>query len=141
MIYLFTSASNDIAFIPSASFADGETLQLVFTNRFSEVTSSVSLSFAKSGEWSKTSITLPTDVDLKGGSYDLVFQKIIAAGDSQIWGTSTSQWSTSQIVWNLGLVPQNYVTDTTTTAFVSESISRFKYTSANENGAYVVYNG
>jgi hypothetical protein len=141
MIYLFTSSSNDIAFIPSASFADGDTLRLVFTNRFSEVTSSVSLSFAEYGKWRKTTITLPTDVDLKGGSYDLVFQKIISPGDSQIWGTSEEVWGTSNVVWNLGLVPQSYETDTTTTAFVSESISRFKYTSANENGAYVVYNG
>ena len=141
MIYLFTSKSNDIAFIPSASFADGENLRLVFTNKFSEVTSSVSLSFAKSGEWRTTSITLPTDVDLKGGSYDLVFQKINPAQGSQVWGTSASKWNTAEIVWSLGLVPINYVTDTTTTAFVSESISRFKYTSTNENGAYVVYNG
>jgi len=141
MIYLFTSASNDIAFIPSASFADGETLQLVFTNRFSEVSSSVSLPFAESGRWRNTTITLPTDVDLKGGSYDLVFQKIISQGDSQIWGTSTEVWDTSNVVWNLGVVPSTYITDTTTTAFVSESISKFRYTSTNENGAYVVYNG
>jgi len=141
MIYLFTSASNDIAFIPSASIADGDSLRLVFTNRFTEATSSVSLPFTEYGRWYKSTITLPTDIDLKGGSYDLVFQAIISAGDAQIWGTSTEVWGTSEVVWNLGIVPGQYITDTTTTAFVSESISRYRYTSTNEDGAYVVFNG
>lgn len=141
MIYLFTSASNDIAFIPSASIADGDSLRLVFTNRFTEATSSVNLAFTEYGRWYKSTVTLPTDVDLKGGSYDLVFQKILAASSPQVWGTSEEVWGTSQVVWDLGIIPGQYQTDTTTTAFVSESISRYRYTSTNEDGAYVVFNG
>ena len=43
MIYLYASSSNEIAFIPSQSFANGDGVRAVFTNRFSEVSSSVDL--------------------------------------------------------------------------------------------------
>ena len=145
MIYLYASSSNEISLIPSSSFSSGEEVRLLFTNRFSEVTSSVSLNVTPYGNgWIKSSITLPTDIDLKGGSYDLVLQKI--TGDvpvQQVWGTSTQVYSTSQVVWSVGTAGGGgeYINDTTTTAFVSESIGRTLYSSANENGAFVVYEG
>mgnify|MGYP001086833616 CR=1 FL=1 len=144
MIYLYASSSNEISLIPSSSFSSGEEVRLLFTNRFSEVTSSVSLNVTSSGDWIKAPLNLPTDIDLKGGSYDLVLQKI--TGDvpvQQVWGTSTQVYSTSQVVWSVGTAGGGgeYINDTTTTAFVSESIGRTLYTSANENGVFVVYEG
>jgi hypothetical protein len=139
MIYLYSSTENEIAFIPSSSLSTGDSVNAVFTNRFSEVSSSVTLSVTMSGDWARSPITLPTDIDLVAGSYDLKFQKVVA-GISAIWGTFADVWSTSDTVWGQG-TDTIYFDDTTTTAFVSESISRTLYTSANENGAYVVYNG
>jgi len=140
MIYLYASSSNEISLIPSSSFSSGEEMRLVFTNRFSEATSTVSLNVTSSGDWIKAPLTLPTDIDLKGGSYDLVLQKI-ASEVPQVWGTSTEVYSTSTVVWSVGDIIGGYLNDTTTTAFVSESIGRTLYTSANENGVFVVYEG
>ncbi len=140
MIYLYASSSNEISLIPSSSFSSGEEMRLVFTNRFSEATSTVSLNVTSSGDWIKAPLTLPTDIDLKGGSYDLVLQKI-ESEVPQVWGTSTEVYSTSTVVWSVGQSIGGYLNDTTTTAFVSESIGRTLYTSANENGVFVVYEG
>ncbi len=145
MVYLYASSSNEISLIPSSSFSSGEEVRLLFTDRFSETTSSVQLQVTPYGNgWVKSSVTLPTDIDLKGGSYDLVLQKI--TGDvpvQQVWGTSTQVYSTSTVVWSVGTAGGGgeYINDTTTTAFVSESIGRTLYTSANENGVFVVYEG
>ena len=145
MVYLYASSSNEISLIPSSSFSSGEEVRLLFTDRFSETTSSISLNVTSSGDWIKAPITLPTDIDLKGGSYDLVLQKISAGGlpVQQVWGTSTQVYSTSTVVWSVGTAGGGgeYINDTTTTAFVSESIGRTLYTSANENGVFVVYEG
>lgn len=142
MIYLYASSSNEISLIPSSSMSTGEEVRLLFTNRFSEATSSISLNVTSSGDWIKAPITLPTDIDLSGGSYDLVLQKAVGEQTAQIWGTSTEVYSTSKVVWSVGTVDdRGYINDTTTTAFVSESIGRVLYTSANENGAFVVYEG
>ena len=139
MIYLYASSENEIAFIPSQSFATGDDVRALFTNRFSEVSSSFTFHVTMSGDWAKAPIILPTDINLQAGSYDLKFQKVLA-GISAIWGTFADVWDTSDTVWGEG-TDTLYLDDTTTTAFVSESISRTLYTSANENGAYVVYNG
>ena len=139
MIYLYASSSNEIAFIPSQSFSTGDEVRAIFTNRFSEVDSSVNFSVTMSGDWAKSPIILPTDIDLRAGSYNLKFQKV-QAGVIAVWGTFADVWSTSDTVWSVG-TDTLYFDDTTTTAFVSESISRTMYASANENGAYVVYNG
>lgn len=145
MVYLFASSSNDISLIPSSSFSSGEEVRLLFTNRFTEASSSVQLEVTPYGNgWVKATVELPTDIDLKGGSYDLVLQKISGGGGStdQIWGTSEEVYSTSEVVWSVGTAgDQTYINDTTTTAFVSESIGRTLYSSANENGAFVVYEG
>jgi len=139
MIYLYASSSNDIAFIPSSSFSTGDEIRAVFTNRFSEVSSSVVLTIDMSGDWAQGSITLPTDIPLQAGSYDLVLQKIISEAGA-VWGTFSDIWSESDTVWSIGTDFQ-YFDDTTTTAFVSESIGRTLYSSTNENGAFVVYEG
>ena len=143
MIYLYASSSNDISLIPSASYTDNEEVRLIFTDRFSEVTSSVQLNVKPFGNgWIQSTVTLPTDIDLSGGSYDLVLQKAVGEQTAQIWGTSTEVYSTSKVVWSVGTADdRGYINDTTTTAFVSESIGRVLYTSANENGAFVVYEG
>jgi len=145
MVYLYASSSNDISLIPSSSFSSGEEVRLLFTNRFTEATSSVQLEVTPYGDgWVKASVELPTDIDLKGGSYDLVLQKITGAVPvQQIWGTSEEVYSTSEVVWSVGTTSGGgqYLNDTTTTAFVSESIGRTLYSSTNENGAFVVYEG
>tara|TARA_R110000868_G_scaffold74591_1_gene215581 strand:- start:30 stop:449 length:420 start_codon:yes stop_codon:yes gene_type:complete len=139
MIYLYASSSNEIAFIPSQSFSNGDGVRAVFTNRFSEVETLVDLNVTMSGNWARTPITLPTDIDLIAGSYDLLFQKI-QAGVLAVWGTFGDVWSTSDTIWGIG-EDVLFLNDTTTTAFVSQSIGRTLYISANENAAYVVYNG
>ena len=139
MIYLYASSTNEIAFIPSQSFSTGDEIRAVFTNRFSEASSSVLLTLDMSGDWAASSITLPTDIDLQAGSYDLVFQKIVSEAGA-VWGTFSDVWSTSDTVWSIG-TDFEYFNDTTTTAFVSESISRTVYTNGNENEAFVVYEG
>ena len=140
MIYLYASSDNTVSLIPSSSFEDGDSARLVFTNRFTEVTSSVDVSLTVSGKWIKAAVNLPNDVDLNGGSYDLVLQK--PGVDTPVkWGTADFVWSTIPYTWNNAVTLAAFSDDTTTTAFVSESISRTIYTSANENGAYVVYNG
>ena len=139
MVYLYASSSNDIAFIPSQSFSTGDEVRAIFTNRFSEVSSSIFLTINMSGDWARGSIELPTDIPLQAGSYDLVFQKIVSEVGA-VWGTFSDIWSTSDTVWSIG-TDFEYFDDTTTTAFVSESIGRTVYTSTNENGAIVVYEG
>lgn len=144
MVYLYASSSNTVSLIPSQSFSSGEEVRLLFTNRFTEATSSVSLNVTASGQWVKAAVDLPSDIDLKGGSYDLVLQKVSGVVPiAQIWGTSTEIWSTSEVVWEVGTADETgqFINDTTTTAFVSESIGRTLYSSANENGAFVVYEG
>lgn len=139
MIYLYASSSNNFAFIPSSSFSNGESIRALFVNGFSEDSSSYTFSATSSGNWVKGQVTLPTDIDLKGGTYDLTFQKIISA-TPLIWGTTTEVWSTSNVVWSVASVG-SYINDTTTKAYVSESVARTQYSSTNENAAYVVFNG
>jgi len=139
MIYLYANSTNDVAFMPSSSFTTGEEIRAVFTNRYSEVSSSVILTLDVSGDWAQGSITLPTDIPLQPGSYNVTFQRIVAEV-GQVWSSFADVWSLSDTVWSIG-TDFDYFDDTTTTAFVSESISRTLYTSANENAAYVVYNG
>jgi hypothetical protein len=139
MIYLYANSTNDVAFMPSSSFTTGEEIRAVFTNRYSEVSSSVILTLDMSGDWANSSITLPTDIPLQPGSYNVTFQRIESAVGA-VWGVFDDVWSTSDTIWSIG-TDYDYFDDTTTTAFVSESISRTLYTSANENAAYVVYNG
>ena len=145
MVYLYASSSNEISLIPSSSFSSGEVVRLIFTNRFTEATSSVQLQVTPYGNgWVKATVDLPDSVDLKGGSYDLVLQKSTGGSGvvEQIWGTSEEVYSTSEVIWSVGTTGQDaYINDTTTTAFVSESIGRTLYSSANENGAFVVYEG
>lgn len=60
-----------------------------------------------------------------------------------VYGTEPRKWSLMGNTWSsvpgIPSVTGNGIL--TTTAFVSESISRTMYTSANEIAAYVVYNG
>jgi hypothetical protein len=139
MIYLFASSSNNFAFIPSSSFSSGDSIRALFVDGFSEDESSFIFPATSSGNWVKGQVTLPTDIDLEGGTYDLTFQKVLA-GIAQVWGTSTQVWGTSQVVWSVGTTTL-YQDDTTTKAYVSESVARTKYSSTNENAAYVVFNG
>jgi hypothetical protein len=139
MIYLFASSSNNFAFIPSSSFSSGDSIRALFVDGFSEDESSFRFPATSSGNWVKGQVTLPTDIDLKGGTYDLTFQKVFL-GLSQVWGTSTQVWGTSQVVWSVGTA-DTFINDITTKAYVSESVPRTQYTSTNENAAYVVFNG
>ena len=139
MIYLYASSSNNITFIPSSSISSGESIRALFVDGFTQDSSSFIFAATSSGNWVKGQVTLPTNLPLEGGTYDVTFQSILS-GISQVWGTSTQVWGTSNVVWSVGTI-DTFINQATTKAYVSESVSRTQYTSTNENGAYIVFNG
>ena len=139
MIYLYASSSNNITFIPSSSISSGESVRALFVDGYTEDESSFIFPATSSGNWVKGKITLPTDLSLEGGTYDVTFQSILS-GISQVWGTSTQVWGTSNVVWSVGTI-DTFINQATTKAYVSESVSRTQFTSTNENAAYIVFNG
>ena len=140
MIYLYASSSNNITFIPSSSISSGESVRALFVDGYTEDESSFIFPATSSGNWVKGTIILPTNLQLEGGTYDVTFQSIVA-GTSQVWGTSTQVWGTSNVIWSIGTPDVAFINQATTKAYVSESVSRTQFTSTNENGAYIVYNG
>jgi hypothetical protein len=160
MIKLQVSSSNNVTFIPSSSFQSGDSVRYRFTNTFTEETTSFTTTYTKIGDWLQSSITLPTDIDLKGGTYDVQIQRVKGI-PSAVWGELQDTWSTSNVtygggftwvastlvystaeqIWSVGGADGTYINDTTTRAWVSESIADTKYVSTNENAAYVVYEG
>ena len=140
MIYLYASSSNNITFIPSSSISSGESIRALFVDGFTEDSSSFIFTATSLGNWVKGTIILPTNLQLEGGTYDVTFQSIVA-GTSQVWGTSTQVWGTSNVIWSIGTPDVAFINQATTKAYVSESVSRTQFTSTNENGAYIVYNG
>ena len=139
MIYLYASSSNNITFIPSSSFSSGQSVRALFVDGYTEDESSFTFPATSSGNWVKGEITLPTDLSLEGGTYDVTFQSILS-GVVQVWGTSTQVYGTSNVVWSLGTI-DTFINQATTKAYVSESVSRTEFSSTNENGAYIVFNG
>ena len=139
MIYLYASSSNGVAFIPSSSFSSGQSVRALFVDGYTEDESSFIFPATSSGNWVKGTITLPTNLSLEGGTYDVTFQSILS-GISQVWGTSTQVWGTSNVVWSVGTI-DTFINQATTKAYVSESVSRTQFTSTNENAAYIVFNG
>ena len=140
MIYLYASSSNNITFIPSSSISSGESIRALFVDGFTEDSSSFIFTATSLGNWVKGTIILPTNLQLEGGTYDVTFQSIVA-GTSQVWGTSTQVWGTSNVIWSIGTPDVAFINQATTKAYVSESVSRTQFTSTNENGAYIVFNG
>jgi hypothetical protein len=140
MIYLYASSSNNITFIPSSSISSGESIRALFVDGFTEDSSSFIFPVTSLGNWVKGTIILPTNLSLEGGTYDVTFQTIVA-GTSQVWGTSTQVYGTSEMVWSLGTIGDTFVNQATTKAYVSESVARSQFSSTNENGAYIVFNG
>ena len=139
MIYLYASSSNNITFIPSSSISSGESVRALFVDGYTEDESSFIFPATSSGNWVKGKITLPTNLSLEGGTYDVTFQTIVG-GVVQVWGTSTQVYGTSNVIWSLGTI-DTFINQATTKAYVSESVSRTQFTSTNENGAYIVFNG
>ena len=139
MIYLYASSSNNITFIPSSSISSGESIRALFVDGFTQDSSSFIFAATSSGNWVKGQVTLPTNLSLEGGTYDVTFQTILS-GIGQVWGTSTQVWGTSNVVWSVGTI-DTFINQATTKAYVSESVSRTQFTSTNENGAYIVFNG
>ena len=139
MIYLYASSSNNITFIPSSSISSGESVRALFVDGFSEDSSSFIFPATSSGNWVKGTITLPTNLSLEGGTYDVTFQSIVG-GVVQVWGTSTQVYGTSNVIWSLGTI-DTFINQATTKAYVSESVPRSEFSSTNENGAYIVFNG
>lgn len=139
MIYLYASSSNSIAFIPSASFSSGQSVRALFVDGFTQDTSSFIFPATSSGNYVKGTIVLPTNLPLEGGTYDVTFQSI-EQGVSQVWGTSTEVYGTSNVVWSIGAIDA-FINQLTTKAYVSESVSRTQFSSTNENAAYIVFNG
>ena len=140
MIYLYASSSNNITFIPSSSISSGESVRAVFVDGFTEDSSSFTFPVTSLGNWVKGTIILPTNLQLEGGTYDVTFQSIVL-GTSQVWGTSTQVYGTSQVIWSVGAIDNTFVNQATTKAYVSESVSRTEFSSTNENAAYIVFNG
>jgi hypothetical protein len=140
MIYLYASSSNNITFIPSSSISSGESVRAVFVDGFTEDSSSFTFPVTSLGNWVKGTIILPTNLQLEGGTYDVTFQSIVL-GASQVWGTSTQVYGTSQVIWSVGTIDNTFVNQATTKAYVSESVSRTEFSSTNENAAYIVFNG
>jgi hypothetical protein len=140
MIYLYASSSNNITFIPSSSISSGESVRAVFVDGFTEDSSSFTFPVTSLGNWVKGTIILPTNLQLEGGTYDVTFQSIVL-GASQVWGTSTQVYGTSQVIWSVGAIDNTFVNQATTKAYVSESVSRTEFSSTNENAAYIVFNG
>ena len=139
MIYLYASSSNNITFIPSSSISSGESVRALFVDGFSEDSSSFIFAATSSGNWVKGQVTLPTNLPLEGGTYDVTFQSILS-GISQVWGTSTQVYGTSNVVWSVGTI-DTFINQATTKAYVSESVPRSEFSSTNENAAYIVFNG
>lgn len=138
MIYLYASSSNNITFIPSSSFSSGQSVRALFVDGYTEDSSSFTFPATSSGNWVKGEITLPTDLSLEGGTYDVTFQSILS--NVQVWGTSTEVWGTSNVVSSVGTI-DTFINQSTTKAYVSESVSRTEFSSTNENAAYIVFNG
>ena len=139
MIYLYASSSNNITFIPSSSISSGESVRALFVDGYTEDESSFTFPATSSGNWVKGKITLPTNINLEGGTYDVTFQTIVG-GVVQVWGTSTQVYGTSNVVWSLGTI-DTFINQATTKAYVSESVPRSEFSSTNENAAYIVFNG
>jgi hypothetical protein len=139
MIYLYASSSNNITFIPSSSISSGESIRALFVDGYTEDESSFTFPATSSGNWVKGKIILPTNINLEGGTYDVTFQTILG-GVVQVWGTSTQVYGTSNVVWSLGTI-DTFINQATTKAYVSESVARSQFSSTNENGAYIVFNG
>jgi hypothetical protein len=139
MIYLYASSSNNITFIPSSSISSGQSIRALFVDGFTEDESSFTFPATSSGNWVKGKITLPTNIDLEGGTYDVTFQTIVG-GVVQVWGTSTQVYGTSNVVWSVGTI-DTFINQATTKAYVSESVPRSEFSSTNENAAYIVFNG
>ena len=139
MIYLYASSSNNITFIPSSSISSGESIRALFVDGFTQDSSSFIFPATSSGNWVKGQVTLPTNLPLEGGTYDVTFQTILS-GIGQVWGTSTQVWGTSNVVWSVGTI-DTFINQATTKAYVSESVSRTEFSSTNENAAYIVFNG
>jgi hypothetical protein len=139
MIYLYASSSNNITFIPSSSISSGESIRALFVDGFTQDSSSFIFAATSSGNWVKGQVTLPTNLPLEGGTYDVTFQSILS-GISQVWGTSTQVWGTSNVVWSVGTI-DTFINQATTKAYVSGSVSRTEFSSTNENAAYIVFNG
>ena len=139
MIYLYASSSNNITFIPSSSISSGESVRALFVDGYTEDESSFTFPATSSGNWVKGKITLPTNINLEGGTYDVTFQTIVG-GVVQVWGTSTQVYGTSNVVWSVGTI-DTFINQATTKAYVSESVSRTEFSSTNENAAYIVFNG
>jgi len=139
MIYLYASSSNNITFIPSSSISSGESVRALFVDGYTEDESSFTFPATSSGNWVKGKITLPTNINLEGGTYDVTFQTIVG-GVVQVWGTSTQVYGTSNVVWSVGTI-DTFINQATTKAYVSESVPRSEFSSTNENAAYIVFNG
>lgn len=139
MIYLYASSSNNITFIPSSSISSGESIRALFVDGFTQDSSSFIFAATSSGNWVKGQVTLPTNLSLEGGTYDVTFQTILS-GIGQVWGTSTQVWGTSNVVWSVATI-DTFINQATTKAYVSESVPRSQFSSTNENGAYIVFNG
>ena len=139
MIYLYASSSNNITFIPSSSISSGQSVRALFVDDFTQDESSFIFPATSSGNYVQGRITLPTNISLEGGTYDVTFQSIVG-GLVQVWGTSTQVYGTSNVVWSVGTI-DTFINQSTTKAYVSESVSRTQFTSTNENAAYIVFNG
>ena len=152
MIKLNESSSNTFAFQPTASFADGSSFVYKFTDVFSQDEFVGTATGSKYGQWIKLPINVDTasydvgvnvsTLPLYGGTYELRIFSGSGLSDA-VWGTEPRKYSLISDTWSsISGIPTTTGNGIwTSRAWVSESIARENYSSANENAAYVVYNG
>ena len=152
MIKLNESSSNTFTFQPTASYADGSSYVYKFTDVFSQEEFVGSATGSNYGQWVKLPINVSTSsyvvgtnistLPLLGGTYELsIYEGTTSVG--AIWSTEPRKWGLMGNTWSsVPGVPSTTGNGIwTSRAFVSESIGRTNYSSANEIGAYVVYQG
>jgi len=151
MIKLIESSSNTFSFQPTASFADGSSFVYRFTDVFSQDEFIGTATGSNYGRWIKLPINVSTSsyvvgtnistLPLLGGTYELrIFSGSVS---DSVWSTEGRKWDLISDTWSTisGVPTPTGNGIWASRAFVSESIGRTKYSSANENAAYVVYNG
>lgn len=143
MIYLQPSSSNTFTYLPSGSiWSVGERLyRYTFSGSFSKAGQYVDLNGYSNGTWVSSSITLPDQLALNGGTYDFYVNDILDEVPL-IWGTSVEVFGTSTQIWSVAAYTgQIGNTIYQGRAWVDRQYTTASYLSSNENAAYIVYNG
>jgi hypothetical protein len=143
MIYLQPSSSNTFAYMPSGSIWSAGTrlYRYTFSGSFSKQGQIVDLNGSYNGTWVSSSISLPSQLALNGGTYDFIVNDILET-TPLVWGTTTEIYGLSTQIWSIATISgESGNTIYQGRAWVDRQYTTASYLSSNENAAYVVYNG